>query len=77
MSRTTVLSTAMELFARRGIDGVSIADIAAAAQMSKANVLHHFGTKDQLYRACLEEVDGRLQPLWLAGSAAPVSGWLY
>lgn len=60
MSRTVVLSEALRLFAVRGVDGVSIADIADAANMSKANVLHHFGTKDQLYRACLEQIGGRL-----------------
>lgn len=60
MSRTSVQAEALVLFSSRGIDGVSIADIAEAARMSKANVLHHFGTKDQLYRACLEGVGDRL-----------------
>lgn len=60
MSRATVLSEALTLFSQRGIDGVSIAEIAGAAQTSKANVLHHFGTKDALYRACLEGVGDRL-----------------
>jgi AcrR family transcriptional regulator len=61
MAREVVLSEALALFALRGIDGVSIADIADAAEMSKANVLHHFGTKDRLYRTCLEEVGERLE----------------
>ncbi len=61
MSREAVLSVALELFALRGVDGVSIADIADGAGMSKANVLHHFGSKDRLYRACLEAVGERLE----------------
>ncbi|MEE8599646.1 TetR/AcrR family transcriptional regulator [Euzebya tangerina] len=61
MSRDVLLSTALELFARRGVDGASIAQIAAAADTSKANVMHHFRSKDALYRACLEQVGDRLR----------------
>lgn len=71
------MSEALELFALRGVDGVSVADIAQAASMSKANVLHHFGTKDQLYRACLEQVGERIEAA--AGAAddvdAALDGW--
>lgn len=51
---------ALELFARRGIDGVSLSEIAVAAGVSKANVLHHFATKDGVYAACLDTIDGHL-----------------
>lgn len=55
-----VVEVAHELFARRGIDGVSLSEIATAAGTSKANVVHHFGTKDGLYAACLAQIRDRL-----------------
>ncbi len=58
--RDQLIDTATELFARRGIDGVSISDIATAAGASKANVLHHFGSKDGLYAACLDRINTHL-----------------
>ncbi len=49
-----ILSAARGLFAERGVSGVSIQQIADAADVSKANVFHHFATKQALYRAVLE-----------------------
>ncbi len=54
--RVAIVDTAIELFSRRGVDGVSIADIASTLGMSKANVLHHHRTKEELYRATLLRV---------------------
>jgi TetR/AcrR family transcriptional regulator, regulator of cefoperazone and chloramphenicol sensitivity len=45
---------AMELFAERGYSGVTIRQIAAAAGVSPALVIHHYGSKEKL-RAVLEE----------------------
>jgi TetR/AcrR family transcriptional regulator len=44
-----ILDAAATLFARQGFDAVSIAAIAAKAGVSKANIFHHFGSKDALY----------------------------
>ncbi|MDX8408093.1 MAG: helix-turn-helix domain-containing protein, partial [Mariprofundaceae bacterium] len=35
------------LFAARGFDGVSMQQIAQAADMSKANIYHHVSSKDE------------------------------
>ena len=45
---------AMELFAERGYAGVTVRQIAAAAGVSPALVIHHYGSKEKL-RAVLEE----------------------
>ena len=58
--RSRLIDVALHLFARRGVDGVSIAEIAVAAGASKANVMHHFGSKDGLYAACLDVIDAHL-----------------
>ena len=44
-------SAARRLFANRGYAGTSMADIAAAAGVSKATVFHHYRGKRQLYEA--------------------------
>jgi TetR/AcrR family transcriptional regulator len=49
-----ILCAAAELFARQGYAGTSIADVARAAEVSKATVFHHFRSKQALYTALLE-----------------------
>jgi TetR/AcrR family transcriptional regulator len=48
-----IVEVAVRLFAARGYDAVSIQDIADAARVSKANVFHHFGSKEKLYFSVL------------------------
>ncbi|MBL4584488.1 MAG: TetR/AcrR family transcriptional regulator [Pseudomonadales bacterium] len=49
-----VLDAAQELFAEEGFASVSVAAIADKAQVSKANIYHHFESKDKLYSAVLK-----------------------
>ncbi|MBK5944298.1 TetR/AcrR family transcriptional regulator [Halorhodospira halophila] len=53
-----IVAAAKQLFAREGYSSVSIRDIAEAAEVSKANVFHHFASKEELYvetlRRCCE-----------------------
>jgi AcrR family transcriptional regulator len=46
--RERVERAAIELFARRGVDGVSIADIAATAGVSQGALYRHYRGKDEL-----------------------------
>ncbi len=60
-----ILAAAEELFSRRGFDAVSMNEIAEAAGVSKANIFHHFESKNALYlavvrNACSDSVE-RLQ----------------
>jgi TetR/AcrR family transcriptional regulator len=50
----SLLLAATELFAAAGFDGASIASIAEKAGMSKANVFHHYSSKEALYVAVIE-----------------------
>jgi TetR/AcrR family transcriptional regulator len=48
-----ILTAARQLFAVRGFAGVSIQQVADTAGVCKANVFHHFASKQALYRAVL------------------------
>ncbi len=72
---TRILAAAEDLFSRRGFDAVSMNDIAEAAGVSKANIFHHFESKNTLYHAvvrnaCADSIE-RLQQLQHEDSAVP------
>jgi TetR/AcrR family transcriptional regulator len=48
-----ILDAAVRLFSENGFDGVSMRRIAEAAGVSKANIYHHFVSKEALYLAIL------------------------
>lgn len=50
-----ILQAAESLFAEQGFSAVSMSAIAATAGVSKANIYHHFATKQELYMAVLRE----------------------
>jgi len=55
-----ILRAAKDLFAESGYDAVSISAIADRAGASKANIFHHFGCKQDLYFAVMQEATARL-----------------
>ncbi len=56
--RAEILNVATDLFGEWGFDGVSISAIARGAGTSKANVFHHFGSKDALYLEVMQHACG-------------------
>ena len=50
---TRLLEVATRLFAERGYEGVSVRELAEAAEANVAAVSYHFGSKERLYRAAL------------------------
>lgn len=62
VTREAVLDAAVELFGSRGYRGASLAEVAAAAGLSNAGLLHHFPSKEHVLSAVLrrrDEVDAR------------------
>jgi AcrR family transcriptional regulator len=53
-SRATILRTAAMLATTRGLDGLSIGDLAAEVGMSKSGLYAHFKSKDELELATIE-----------------------
>lgn len=68
IANAAVLQAATDLFAQRGYDGVSIADIAAASGVAKPSVLYHFTDKETLWKASVDtlwaEVDAFFGERW-------------
>lgn len=58
--RETVLRRAIELFNRQGYDATSISDLASELGVTKSAVYHHFGSKEALLAAALDEALGEL-----------------
>ncbi|HWK44199.1 MAG TPA: TetR/AcrR family transcriptional regulator [Stellaceae bacterium] len=60
-NQARILAAAEQVFAQRGFAGATMAEIAAAADLPKANLHYYFGTKEALYLAVLEDI----LALWL------------
>src|SRR5437899_7716324 len=55
-TRREIADSAMQLFAQRGFDGVTVAEVAAAAGVSEKTVFNYFPTKEDLF---FDEVPAR------------------
>jgi AcrR family transcriptional regulator len=67
-----ILSAATDLFAERGPAATSIRDIAARSKVNHGLVFRHFGTKDQLVGAVLENLGTTLTDLLDSGAQPDV-----
>ncbi|MDR7278404.1 TetR/AcrR family transcriptional regulator [Catenuloplanes atrovinosus] len=54
-TRAALIRAAVALFVERGFDDVSVAEIAAAAQVSKMTVFNYFRSKEDIVMAPVEE----------------------
>ncbi|GGD44082.1 hypothetical protein GCM10011514_05010 [Emticicia aquatilis] len=54
-NRTFIISCALELFAQRGYDAVSVREITEMAKISKPTLYHYFGSKEGLLTAIISE----------------------
>lgn len=55
-TKARIRDTAITLFAEKGVAATSVRAIAAAANVSPALVIHHFGSKDALRVACDQHI---------------------
>src|SRR2546430_1522303 len=54
-TRQEIADQAMKLFAQRGFDGVTVAEVATAADVSEKTVYNYFPTKEDLFFAARKQ----------------------
>jgi AcrR family transcriptional regulator len=60
--RAQILSTAIDLFSRRGLEAVTIDEIAAAADVGKGTIYNYFATKEDIVVAFMADLEVRMAP---------------
>lgn len=60
VKRDEILQTALEHFAVKGYDRVSVREIARECGLSQAGLLHHFSSKEELFLQVLRRRDDRI-----------------
>ena len=58
--KDAILDEATRLFAERGYEGTSMADLAERVGLRKASLFHHFASKEQLRKAVLDRLVQRV-----------------
>ena len=58
--RELLIAAAIDEFASKGFEGASTRAIAEAAAAHQPQILYHFGSKEQLWRAAVDELFDRL-----------------
>ncbi|MDR2307766.1 MAG: TetR/AcrR family transcriptional regulator [Paucimonas sp.] len=59
-TRATLLSTARQVFSEHGYAGTSMDDLTARAGLTRGALYHHFGDKQGLLAAVVEQIDGEV-----------------
>lgn len=62
-TRERILAAAVVIFARQGLAGTSVRDIARRARIRVSTLYHHFASKDALYLEVQERVHARVREL--------------
>ncbi len=62
-TKENILARALELFAAKGYEAVSVQELVDAAQITKPTLYYHFGSKEGLYEAVAAEHYARLDAM--------------
>ena len=63
-TRTQILSAARRVFARKGMDGATVREVALCAKVNNAMIYYHFKDKVELYRSVLSDSFTAFDRIW-------------
>ena len=63
-TRSSILTAARSVFARKGFDGATTREVAQIAGVNNAMIYYHFKDKDELYRAVLVDSFSLFERIW-------------
>ena len=72
-AQETILEAALEAFAQRGYDGVSVRELNRQVGVSHNLVHHYFGSKDALWRAAIDYGLNRVNDTWRLEDLGPLT----
>lgn len=72
-AQETILEAALEAFAQRGYDGVSVRELNRQIGVSHNLVHHYFGSKDALWRAAIDFGLSRVNDTWRLDDLGPLA----
>jgi TetR/AcrR family transcriptional regulator len=75
-SKARIIAAARRSFASMGFEGASTRQIAAEAGVAQSLLLYHFGSKDALWRAVMDDLFAGLNARMAQAQAAVVGGTL-
>ncbi|KAB7632687.1 MULTISPECIES: TetR/AcrR family transcriptional regulator [Stenotrophomonas] len=74
-TRATLLATARVVFSERGYAGTSMDDLTAQAGLTRGALYHHFGDKQGLLAAVVDQIDAEMDDRLKAISDAAEDPW--
>ena len=74
-TRTKLLATARHAFQHAGYAATSMDDLTASAGLTRGALYHHFGDKQGLLVAVVEQIDGEMDQRLNAVSAQATAPW--
>ncbi len=74
-TRAALLEAATGLFFARGFGGTALEDVAAAAQVTRGAVYHHFANKRDLFEAVLDALETQAKERVSAATAGLAEPW--